>query len=256
MSKSLPCFAALIVATGTFVSTQAVPLTTNLTHLPIPSPNPGVPTNLVNPVYTPVAGGFTGIWSPTTLPQPAQPAWTNLGTFSATGPIPAGTINPDGSTTFDFRGPSGTGVLPVGSIFRFGDVDRSGGGIEQISISGTCAICAFPLVDFLEEPFAVRGTGGNAPTVAEMPGLIVTNGLFGVTSYTIDATNVIHGIGINPNIAVLLTNNMPLSTLTVVRVRNTGSFSLQAPPIPEPASAALIGIGGLLVLARRRNAAE
>jgi PEP-CTERM motif len=241
MPKLLPCFAALVVTLGMCISTHAAPLIASIDPLPIPSLNPGIPAgSVVNPVITTVSGGFTGTWS-----SPAAPDW--IGTFTATGPIPAGTANPAGTTVYDFTALP-TGALPVGSIIRIGDLDKGAGVIEQFTLSGTCTSCSSALGFFLDEPYAVVDTIDGNPTPAEMPGVVVSGSAPSVT-YLFDGSGI---TGSNPSILIGIKTNQPLTTLTVIRSAAFANFSIAAPPIPEPASAALLGIGSLLVLARRR----
>ncbi len=245
MSKTLPCLVALIAVLGMCVSIQAQPLAASIDPLPIPSPNPGIPPgSVVNPVLATVSGGFTGTWS-----SPAAPDW--IGTFTATGPIPAGTTSPSGTTVYDFTSLP-TGVLPVGSIFRIGDLDMGAGALEQFILTGTCTSCSSALGFFLDEPYAVVDSLDGIPTPAEMPGVTVS-GVAPSITYLFDGSGI---TGSNPVITVAMKNNQPLTTLAVTRVSTFANFSIAAPPIPEPASAALMGIGSLLVLVRRRAASD
>ncbi len=245
MSKLLSLFVALMVGLGMCVGLQAQTLTSSISHLPIPTPNPGIPAgSVVDPLLASVPGGFTGTWS-----SPAHPNW--IGTFSATGPIPTGSTNPAGTTVYDFTSLH-TGVLPVGSILRFSDLDLGSSSIEQFTLTGTCGTCSAPLGFFLDEPFGVVDTIDGNPIPAEMPGVTVLGSAPNVT-YRFNGFTV---TTVNPSIVFGLMNNQPLTTLTVVRASPFASFSIAAPVIPEPASAALMGIGSLLLMARRKTDAD
>ena len=171
---------------------------------------------------------FIGEWN-----APALFPW--LGTFHATGPIPAGTGNDTGLTTYDSFLNLNAGFLPMGTMFRFGDVDSGSGQTETFTLNAW-DLNGMPITGpWLDVPNGVYGTGrgpdGN-PALEDMPGWDF-NAITG--TYFIDGTTV---VGFNPNVAFTLTSNTNISSFTVFRNSGFANFSLKA-PIPEPCTAAL-----------------
>ncbi|MEL7472871.1 MAG: PEP-CTERM sorting domain-containing protein [Planctomycetota bacterium] len=223
-------FVAITLTAGSAVFAQ--PLTGSGQHLPIPSPNPGAPANLARSVTT-NTGGFTGSWS-----APALSPW--IGSFTAIGPVPGTTSSSAGVTLYDFTSMPTT-QLPVGTFFRFGDVDQGAGQLETFVLQafGSSGIVTSPWLDL---PIGVSGTGISPTTT---PGWSFNAG---TGAYTIDGSSVFG----NPNVAVYLTNNVALTGLELRRSTTFSTFSLHA-PIPAPASTALLAAGGVLAIRRRRS---
>ncbi|MFB3429785.1 MAG: PEP-CTERM sorting domain-containing protein [Phycisphaerales bacterium] len=213
-------------------SASAQPLTGSGSHLPIPNPNPGAPANQVRSV-TLNSGGFTGTWT-----APALSPW--IGTFSAIGPVPGTSSSSPGATLYDFSTmPAGT--LPTGTYFRFGDVDNGA------SLTETFVLQAFDssgvvTAPWLDVPLGATG-GGLSPTAMPAWNFDAVTG-----AYTFDGTSVVG----NPNVAFYLSNNIALTGLEVQRSTTFSTFSLHA-PIPTPGSLALVGLGGIAAVRRRRS---
>lgn len=209
----------------------AQPLAGSGSNIPLPTPNV-LPANQARSVST-VAGGFTGSWS-----APALSPW--VGSFGAIGPVPGTTSSGAGATLYDFTSMP-TGVLPTGTFFRFGDVDRGSGATETFILQ---AFDSSGIVTsaWLDLPAAVTGTGISATAT---PGWSFNSS---TGQYTIDGTTVLG----NPNVAVWLTNNVGLTGLEVQRSTTFSTFSLHA-PIPAPGATALLAAGGIVACRRRRS---
>lgn len=189
--------------------------------LSLPQPQP--PLQIRTPLGNFTTGPWTGTWTP-----PALAAW--VGTFNATGPLPSGTSNPAGTTTYDFTAlPNGN--LPHGTFFRFGDLDFGSATNERFELRAFFNSSVPITAAWLGGPVGVS-TGALA---AQMPEYSFDN-LSGV--YTFDGTNVPG----NPNIGFVLDNNTPITQLEVIRFSSFASFSLAA-PIPEPSSFFLLWCG-------------
>jgi hypothetical protein len=222
---------------------KAATLTGSGLNLPIPVPNPTWPPG-VGLTRTPVAGGFNGTWV-----SPAHSDW--IGTFSATGPIPDSSNS--GTTLYDFSGLP-NGVLPAGTFFLFSDFDGGSFTNETLDLTASIGSGSGPFVtltEWLDDTYAVTGVGTGAASAilpGNMPGwdwnVTTTN------AYRITGASVTGG---NPSVGFALVSNQDISRLQLDKAVNFNSFGLRAPVVPEPASAALMGIGSLLVLARRRT---
>lgn len=201
-------------------------------HLPIPSPNPGDPPNQAR-LASVSPGGFTGTWT-----APALAPW--IGTFNAIGPIPGTTSSGPGSTLYDFTTLS-TGVLPIGTYFRFGDLDQGSTTAETYVLQafGSSGAITTP---WLTLPIGVSGSGVSATS---MPGWNF-NALTG--TYTFDGTTVPG----NPNVAFFLQSTVPLTGLELQRSTAFTTFSLHA-PVPSPGTLAAAATAGLLLVRRRRG---
>lgn len=222
-------------------SSMAAPLLGSGANIPIPSPNDGEPPREPH-VLTSGGGGFTGTWS-----SPALPDW--IGTFSAIGPIPSSTANPSGITRYDFT-TLPTSVLPIGTFFFVGDLDTGAGESEMFILTANDSTGALITTPWLEEPLGVSGTGtggGGAILPGNMPGWD-WNPTLG--EYTFDGNTVTGG---NPTLGVWMENNTDIAFLTVNRTSAFANFSLSA-PIPEPATAAMLVLGGAVALRRRQAA--
>ncbi|WP_428940658.1 PEP-CTERM sorting domain-containing protein [Fontivita pretiosa] len=187
-------------------------------------------------------GPFTGTWPGAGPNSPPQPQW--LGTFSATGPMPhtppAG-ANTTGTTLYDFTVITfPNGQLPVGTYFQFGDLDNGSGGGELYRLRAFDSSGQI-LTPWLDEPFAASA----GATAGDMPSYTYSAGVYGFDGTTVPG---------NPAITFYLKNNTAIERLEVLRTSTFTSFILAAPPIPEPASAALLGCGtGVCLTLRRRR---
>ena len=229
--KSAPAvFAALALAAGSTAS--ASPLTGSGPHLPLPAPNPGAPLNQARSVAT-VPGGFTGTWT-----APALTPW--VGSFSAIGPVPGTTSSAAGATLYDFTSMP-TGALPIGTYFRFGDIDQ-GAGVTETFVLQAFDSSGIVTSAWLDAPIGVTGTGVGPTTTASW------NFDPSTGAYTFDGTTVLG----NPNVAFYLTNNVALTGLELQRSTTFSTFSLHA-PLPAPGPAALLGAGALVASRRRRR---
>ena len=228
--------AVMVVGAATGGSAWGAVLTGAGSHLPIPSPNPGEPLRQGRAVSGVTAAGWDGTWTP-----PAQSPW--VGTFTAKGPIPAGSSNPAGTTRYDFTTLT-NGSLPIGTYFAFGDVDTGAGVTEQFILTAFDAAGAAITTEWLDEPFGVSGTGISSITT---PGWEWNAG---TSQYTIDGTTV---TSTNPSLTMWLENNQQVYYMEVVRTAAFANFSLSAPLVPGPGAASLLAIGaGALVRRRRR----
>lgn len=223
-------------------SAVATPLTGSGTHLPIPSPNPGMPA-FQSPTISTVSGGFTGTWA-----SPALSAW--LGTFSATGPLP---VAPNfGTTNYDFTPLAATAVLPVGTYFFLGDVDIGSGTGEIFDMRAYDSSGAL-LSAWLDEPVAVWGPGsgsGGAIDVRDMPSW----------SYnTISKTYRFDGGTTGPfpfvsTLTIAMLSNQPIARLELVKLTTLNySFGLGA-PVPAPGTLPILSGAGLIAWRRRHRA--
>ncbi len=182
------------------------------------------------------AGPWTGTWS-----APALPAW--VGTFDATGPLPAGTTA--GTTDYDFTTTHPTGFLPIGTYFQFGDVDFGSGTNEKFQLRAFVSSIQISGA-WLDETIGISGAGG--PT--DMPDYSFASGV-----YTFDGT----GVPGNPGVVFYLPSNTAITQLEVIRFSSNENFALWA-PVPEPSSLILLccgaacAAGSLLVRGvKRRN---
>jgi len=235
------CLALMLVLDSTAV--KATTLTGMGLNLPLPVPNQPWPPGVAL-TRTTVTGGFNGTWI-----SPAHTDW--IGTFSATGSIPSSTNN--GTTLYDFSGLP-TGKLPAGTFFLFGDVDGGSSTNETFDLTASIGSGSGPFVtltEWLDDTFAVSGTGtGTAGAIVpgNMPGWdwnVTTTG-----AYRIDGSSVTGG---NPSVGFALVSNQAISRLRLDKGSNFNGFALRAPVVPEPASAALIGLGALTLLGKRRS---
>jgi len=229
---------ALTIWIGATNPAHAQALIGSGTHLPL-SGN-ARPTT-VGPAY--VTNGnisFTATWS-----TPAQPAW--LGTFTGTGPTPAGTSTPAGLTSYDFSGLA-TNLLPANTHFHISDLDN-GSGTEQITLVAYGLGRTLITSPWLASP--ILGEAGTT-NVNDMPGWSwnMTTG-----AYIFDGTTVPG----NPTVGFVLGSNQGIYFLEVTRGSINANFSLGAPSIsaiPEPSTyAAIAGAAmlGLAVWQRRRR---
>jgi len=188
-------------------------------------------------------GPFTGTWPGAGPNSPAQPQW--WGTFSASGPMPhtpPSGPNTTGTALYDFTVVTfPNGALPVGTYFAFGDLDNGSGGGELYRLRAFDSSGQI-LTPWLDEPFAASA----GATASDMPSYTFNAGVYGFDGSTVPG---------NPAITFYLKNNTAIERLEVLRTSTFTSFILAAPPIPEPASAALLGCGtgACLTLRRRRR---
>lgn len=219
-------------------SALAIPLTGSGAHLPITSPV--VPAHEAR-TATPVPGGFIGSWTPA-----VAPAWN--GSFTATGPIPVGLSNPVGTTRYDFTSLP-FGDLSAGTYFRFGDVDGGSSTNETFTLLAFDASNTLITTPWLDEPVYTGGIGtgpGASLVPGNMPGWSWNAG---TGEYFIDGSTITTP---NPSVSIYLESNMDISYMQLTRTSGFASFSLGAPLIPAPGSAALFGLAGIAGLRRRR----
>lgn len=193
-----------------------------------------------DPAYTETLNvSFTGTWNAL-----AAASW--VGTFSATGPVPAGTRN-TGNTNYDFTALA-AGAAAAGTFFFIADLDNT----EHITLKAFDATNTLITTPWLENPLEQSGTSGQGgpPQLVDMPGWS-WNSITGV--YAFDGSTA--GGGFNPNVGFELTNNVAVGHLTVNRDDQNTSFSVGAPlAVPEPSSVALLACGLGLLLVHRRKA--
>lgn len=205
-------------------------LTGNGTHLPLFGPIVSVQPGAA-PALTVVPNtSFSGIWG-----AAAAPAWQ--GTFTATGPVPAG-FSATGTTLYDFAGLAG-GVLPVNTYLAWSDVDAGSG--SEIFTLKAFGIGSVPLsAEWLNSP-AINGRGvgsgpGGVPVSADLPSWDWNPATF---TYSFDGSTVSG----NPTAAFNLLNNTALFGLEVTRSALNSNFSLVAAAVPEPSEyAAVAGV--------------
>lgn len=224
----------LLLATA-FVAKAAV-LSGTGANLPIAGPHNPSPSGYS---HSTVAGGgsWMGTWS-AAAPAP----W--VGSFSATGPTTGSGML--GTTTYDFS-TLPTGTLPAGTLFLLGDVDSGSDTLDFRAWDSSGTLLNLWLNDTVET--YANGTGpGGVPVVGNMPGWTWDGG---AQSYNIDGGTT---FGPNPNLGVVLESNQPIATLEVIKPSFSYGFGLRAPDsIPEPSSALLGGLGGVLLLLRRKR---
>ncbi len=233
---------ALTVWGGTMSLGHAAILTGSGLHIPLGPFVTSYP--VVAPVYTenPFTS-FTGTWS-----APAQSPWH--GTFTGTGPIPAGNLRPSGFSTYDFTGLGGGGGLPIGTYFFLSDLDN-GSGTEKFSVKAFDSTHTVISSAWLDDPalgHAGIGAAGGAPLFTDAPGWD-WNGI-AANTYTFDGTTINTG---NPSMSLALGSNQAISYLEFSRGSSFANFALGAPvAVPEPATVFLLaGCCGASVLRRQ-----
>ena len=233
---------SVLLVFGLLSGTANAALTGSGAHLLIPTTNLGAPANQSRATAGPGAGPWTGTWS-----SPAAAAW--IGSFSVTGPIPAGVSNPTGISFYDFTSLP-NGFLPTGTFFRFGDVDGGSSTNETYTLQAFDTTGAI-ISPWLDEAIGVAGAGtGTAGAILanDMPGWVFnpTTG-----TYFVDGTTITGG---NPSISIYLPSNTAISFLEVTRTSAFANFSLHAPlAVPAPGGAAMLVMCGFVSVARRRR---
>jgi len=213
----------------------ATALTGAGSHLPLPSPNPGLPVR-VAPSTTGSGIAYLGTWA-----APAASAW--IGTYGISGQYPSSVGT--GTSTFNFSGLS-TGVLPSGTYFLLGDVDGGSGSGERLyltAFNGNVPI----QTPWLDRPIGAAGKGVKNPlTMAAWE----WNSLSHPFAYTFNGNNVPDG-----TITIALASNMAMTSLRVVKPERNYGFGLAA-PVPEPGTFVLTGLGMLGICLLRRRCAQ
>ncbi|MFP6623612.1 MAG: PEP-CTERM sorting domain-containing protein [Myxococcota bacterium] len=240
----LHIYAALL---GVLVASEAmaVPLEDSGTHLTLTGT--AIPTHLSRTATgNTVSGPWAGSWA-----VPADADW--IGTFAVTGPMPAGTASNTGVSTYNFAGMP-AGVLPVGTLFRFGDFDTGSGDVETITLSALNAggVILAPWLEGLASytPLGIDSTGSGAVVSDDLPGWDFDSAT-GV--YTFDGQTVAGVV----NVAFAFESNIAMSGLVVNRNSEFANFTLGAPVVPEPGTMVLMGAGlAVAVLVGRRSMSE
>ena len=242
LTHTLSLRAGCIVLALTFTA-SAAPLTGSGANLGIPSPN------IVPPLQTAVLSGITPAGFDGTWTAPALSPW--IGTFSATGPVPASNSYPAGFTRYDFT-PLTANQLPTGTYFSFGDADGGSFTNETFVLSAYDSAGALIATPWLNEPVAVSGVGtgsGGAILPGNTPGWAWDAAQ---SEYTIDGSTVTGG---NPTLTVWLESNIDMTFLNVQRTSNFANFGLSA-PTPEPGTAVMLVLLGAFGLRRRQAASN
>jgi hypothetical protein len=148
--------------------------------------------------------------------------------------MPHGSTGFTGTAAYDFTPGGGyaPGVLQIGTYFFFGDLDNGAGQNESFRLRAYDTAGNLITTPWLETPFAASAgsIAANMPAYSFAPGVYDFNG------------NSVPG---NPSVAVFLQNNTLIGRLEVTRTSDFASFSLAAPPVPEPSSLVLL-VGGVL----------
>ena len=133
--------------------------------------------------------------------------------------------------------------------FRFGDVDGGSTTNETFTLLAFDASNTLITTPWLDEPVYTGGIGtgpGSSLVIGNMPGWSWNAG---TGEYFIDGSTITTA---NPSVSIYLESNMDISYLQVTRTSGFASFSLGAPLVPAPGSAALFGLAGIAGLRRRR----
>jgi len=229
--------ATALLALAAATTASAIPLTGSGSNLPIASPTAPAAQGRTAVLG---GGGWTGSWT-----APAAAPW--VGSFSVSGPIPSGT-GPVGFSRYDFTSLP-LGHLSSGTYFRFGDVDGGSSTSENFTLLAFDTSGNLITTPWLEEPVATTGIGTSGGVIipTDTPGWSWNAG---TGEYFIDGAGVTSSG--NPTISNWLESNTNIAFLEVTRGSAFANFSLAAPIIPAPGSAALFGLAGLAAARRRR----
>lgn len=242
-------FAVSIACCG--ASALAAPLTGTGTNLTFPNGNKGVPNGVFRTLVANGNTSFTGTWS-----AGINPNW--LGTYNGTGP--ALTSTKSGTAEYDFSGLA-KNVLPKGTYFVLGDVDRTGGQGESVLLEARDSNGNSITTPWLNDPYGAVNNSGTllgthtpgwlfAPTAGTYTKPSGGNINLNAGAYYFDGESQTGG---NPNVGVYLRSNKTIASMTATKPTLNNSFALMAPRVPEPGTGILLLCGGLASIARRRR---
>jgi hypothetical protein len=226
-------FAALTFGVGA-TSPAHAQLTGTGSHLPNSPIVASFPA--AGPTYVETQNtSLTGTWDAT-----VAAAWQ--GTFTATGPLPAGS-RPSGLSSYDFSGlPSGR--LPTDSYFFINDLDSGSGGPEHLALKAYDSTHLVMMTPWLSS--TLLGVAGT-PLLTDMPGWDWNASTY---TYSFDGGTVVG----NPSITLALGNNQDIGFLDVSRDNSFSTFNIGAPvAVPEPSTWVLLAVGAAAILAFRRR---
>ncbi len=226
---------------------NAVPLTGMGDHLPLPL---DVDENIIPippvEIRAAVTSGnisFSGSWSPAVAPP-----W-RIGSFQATGPVPAGNTA-TGLTVYDFALLGPNGLLPKDTFFIPNDIDLGAQANETLTFRAWDSGGSLITGPWLSEPVGVGFQASTANPIGpgnDMPSWTYANGVYSFSGDTVGPNN--------PSLGFAMLNDRPLSQLEVNRNRTTLNSYLYAPinTVPEPSTHALILLIGILICWRNKQ---
>ncbi len=137
---------------------------------------------------------------------------------------------------YDFTGLK-NGYLPSGTLIYVRDIDGVGANTELLSIAAT------PLVNTRAAAFEIYYNGS-----------VTGETHYDVTSNVLSVNNLGSADQPSQTVAWLTTKDITSFSVDASALRNNGSFQFGfAAPVPEPSSTALLGLGALGLLARRKR---